>query len=89
MCVCVYIPVTPAPSSQADLKRTRADVEVFRSSAWRLALKHLLQQFCLSHRIQVGAALGDQSTAEQITAQQSREEEHSRQSRAEHSLTLS
>jgi hypothetical protein len=36
----------------ADVHRTRADVEEFRSTAWRQAVRHILQRFCLSHSVQ-------------------------------------
>eukprot|EP01038_Epipyxis_sp_PR26KG_P010762 gene10762-14453_t len=37
---------------EADVKRTRADVEEFRSTAWRNAVLTILQSFCLTHNIQ-------------------------------------
>lgn len=36
----------------ADVHRTRADVEEFRSTAWRSAVRNILQKFCVSHKIQ-------------------------------------
>lgn len=36
----------------ADVPRTRSDVEEFRTSSWRLSLKTILQKFCVSHGIQ-------------------------------------
>ena len=36
----------------ADVPRTRSDIEVFRTTAWRSALVKILQHFCLSHNIQ-------------------------------------
>ena len=37
---------------EADINRTRADVEEFRSLEWRRAVKDILQNFCLSHNVQ-------------------------------------
>jgi hypothetical protein len=36
----------------ADVPRTRSDVEDFRSTAWRHAVKVILQKFCVSHGVQ-------------------------------------
>lgn len=36
---------------QADLGRTRSDLESFRSTARRRQLQHMLQQFCLTHHV--------------------------------------
>jgi hypothetical protein len=36
----------------ADVHRTRADVEEFRSSAWRATIRNILQKFCFNHGIQ-------------------------------------
>lgn len=36
----------------ADVHRTRADVEDFRTTAWRLAVRNILKKFCLSHSVQ-------------------------------------
>eukprot|EP01041_Mallomonas_annulata_P002101 gene2101-4106_t len=37
---------------EADVKRTRADMEVFRSTSWRQAVMKILQVFCISHKVQ-------------------------------------
>jgi hypothetical protein len=36
----------------ADINRTRSDVEEFRRPEWRTALADILQNFCLSHNVQ-------------------------------------
>jgi hypothetical protein len=36
----------------ADVHRTRADVEEFRSTSWRQEIKSILQSFCLKYNIQ-------------------------------------
>lgn len=36
----------------ADVHRTRADVEEFRSTAWRQAVRTILQKFCVTHGVQ-------------------------------------
>ena len=35
-----------------DVPRTRADVEHFQSDAYQVALKSILQKFCVQHRIE-------------------------------------
>lgn len=37
---------------EADVPRTRSDVEEFRTTSWRASLKAILQRFCVSHSIQ-------------------------------------
>lgn len=37
---------------EADVHRTRADVEEFRSTSWRHEIKSILQSFCLKYNIQ-------------------------------------
>lgn len=37
---------------EADVHRTRADIEDFRSFAWRKAIGNILQHFCLTHNCQ-------------------------------------
>jgi hypothetical protein len=37
---------------EADVHRTRADVEEFRSTSWRQTIHAILQSFCLTHGIQ-------------------------------------
>ncbi len=37
---------------EADVKRTRADIEEFRSASWRNSLTVILQTFCSKHSIQ-------------------------------------
>lgn len=37
---------------EADVKRTRADMEDFRTTSWRKAVQETLQGFCLKHGIQ-------------------------------------
>lgn len=37
---------------EADVRRTRADIDEFRSASWRKSLTDILQNFCLKHNIQ-------------------------------------
>lgn len=36
----------------ADVPRTRSDIEEFRSAAWRTSVKNILQKFCITHGVQ-------------------------------------
>lgn len=37
---------------EADVKRTRSEMEVFRSDEWRLSVMNILQSFCVNHDVQ-------------------------------------
>jgi hypothetical protein len=45
----------------ADVPRTRADVEGFRSTAWRKSVGVILQKFCVSHSIQYKQGMNEVS----------------------------
>ena len=50
----IPIPTTPAGEQhvlEADVKRTRSEIEEFRSDRWRKATQHVLQHFCCTHRL--------------------------------------
>jgi hypothetical protein len=42
-----------------DVPRTRADVEHFQSDAYQVALKSILQKFCVQHRIEYKQGLNE------------------------------
>ena len=52
---------------EADVHRTRAEVENFRSQSWREALKNILQRFCLVHGIQYKQGMNEVSITENST----------------------
>jgi hypothetical protein len=45
----------------ADVHRTRADVEEFRSTSWRQEIKSILQSFCLKYNIQYKQGMNEVS----------------------------
>lgn len=44
---------------EADVRRTRADMEEFRESSWRKALQDILQHFCLMHDVSYKQGLNE------------------------------
>lgn len=37
---------------EADVKRTRSEMDVFRSDEWRVSVMNILQSFCINHEVQ-------------------------------------
>lgn len=51
----IQLPLKPCDEQhvlEADVRRTRADMEEFRSTAYRHCITTILQSFCLKHSIQ-------------------------------------
>ena len=51
----IELPETECEEQQvldADVPRTRSDVEEFRTTAWRTSVRNILQKFCLAHSVQ-------------------------------------
>jgi hypothetical protein len=47
----IGIPCEEQQVLDADVLRTRADIEIFRTKEWRQVLCDVLQNFCLSHDV--------------------------------------
>jgi len=45
----------------ADVPRTRSDIEEFRSTSWRSSLHRILHKFCISHNIQYKQGMNEVS----------------------------
>lgn len=37
---------------EADVRRTRSDIDIFKTAAWRACLTNIMQTFCIVHKIQ-------------------------------------
>lgn len=46
---------------EADVRRTRSDMEDFRSSSWRKFVNDILQRFCLKHGVQYKQGMNEVS----------------------------
>ena len=46
----------------ADVPRTRSDIEEFRSTLWRSSLHSILYKFCISHNIQYKQGMNEVGT---------------------------
>jgi hypothetical protein len=57
----IDIPCEEQNVLEADVSRTRGDVDEFRSSEWRCVIRDLLQNFCLSHDVQYKQGLNEVS----------------------------